>query len=174
MSNRYLVLGLAIVLALALAIPALGGSSGPGAATSASTTTIAKKAKKKANKALGVANAAKQAAKAAQDAADAAQTLAEKATPLTAVVSAAGSLERGQSATAAEQLGTGLYLVTFDRNISQCSWVGQIGSGGDTPVIYGEMSIFRQPGTQNVLFVQTANSNGVLGDHPFQLQVHCP
>jgi hypothetical protein len=166
-NNRYLVLGLAIVLALALAIPALGGSADPGATTSANATTIAKKAKKKAKNALDAANAA-------QTTADAAQTLAEKASPLFAVVTADGSLQRGQGATGAERLGGGLYAVTFERNLSQCAWVGQIGSGDDTPVIYGEMSIFLRPGNPNALFIQTANSNGVLGDHPFHLMVHCP
>jgi hypothetical protein len=174
MKNRYLALGLAIVLALALAIPALGGSSDPTATVSASAKTIAKKAKKKARKAKQIAKSAKNSADAAQTTANVAQAAAEAATPLWAVVEANGNLERGKSATASTKLGgNGLYEVTFNRNLSQCSWVGQIGTGNTTPTIYGEMSIFLQSGNPNALFVQTAGSNGALSDRPFHLMVHC-
>jgi multidrug efflux pump subunit AcrA (membrane-fusion protein) len=173
MKNRYLVIGLAIVLAVAVAIPAFGGPN-PGAAISASAKTIAKKAKKKAKSAQQAAAKAQQDANTAQQTANTALQTAERATPLTAVVTQGGVLERGQSATSAERLGTGLYHVNFNRNLSQCAWVGQIGSGDATPVIYGEMSIFLQNNNPNGLFIQTADSNGVLGDHPFHLMVHCP
>ena len=70
MKERYFVLGLAIVLALALAIPALGGSSNPSATKAAS-------AKKTANKALKKAKAANKAANQAQGTANQALTEAQ-------------------------------------------------------------------------------------------------
>ena len=72
MKNRYLVLGLAAFLAVALAVPALGGPSNPIADGAAS-------AKKTANKALKKAKKANQNAKAAQSSADSAQATADGA-----------------------------------------------------------------------------------------------
>jgi cytoskeletal protein RodZ len=93
MRNRYLVLGLAAFIALALAVPALGGPSNPIASSSANALKIAKKAKRKAaaaqstadsalsaaNKAQTTANGANTAAGAAQTTADAAQAAAAAA-----------------------------------------------------------------------------------------------
>ena len=72
MKNRYLVLGLAAFLAVALAVPALGGPSNPIADGAASAKKTAKKALKKAKK-------ANQNAKAAQSSADSAQATADGA-----------------------------------------------------------------------------------------------
>ncbi len=63
MNKRYFVLAASIVLALSLAVPALGGPGNPIANTSAS-------AKKLAKKALNAANAAQQSADKAQNTAD--------------------------------------------------------------------------------------------------------
>lgn len=86
MSKRYVVLGLSIVLALALAVPALGGPSNPIAGISASVKKTAskalkqaKQAKKTANSALSTANAANSAAGSANSAAKKAQEDAKKA-----------------------------------------------------------------------------------------------
>jgi hypothetical protein len=79
MRNRYLVFGLSIVLALALAVPALGGPANPVASISASVKTIATKALKKAKAAQKTANAAQVAANAAQSTANSASTAADKA-----------------------------------------------------------------------------------------------
>ena len=174
MKKRYIVPALALVVAAAMAIPAVGGEKSGTATVSASAKTIAKKAKKKAKKALNVGKSAQATANTAETTANEAKTIAEQALPLFAVVSDDGQLVRGQEATSAERLGTGLYHVNFNRNLSQCSWVGQIGSGDATPVIYGEMSIFLQTGNPNGLFVQTASSGGVLADRHFHLMVHCP
>ncbi len=73
MKKRYLVLGLSIVLALALAVPALGGPSNPIASISASAKSIANKALKKAKAAQTAANTAQSAADAASSTASAAQ-----------------------------------------------------------------------------------------------------
>ena len=69
MKKRYLVLGLAVVLALGVSVPALGGPS----------ATTSKSAKKTANKALDKAKDAQQTASGAQSSADAAQNTANTA-----------------------------------------------------------------------------------------------
>lgn len=79
MSKRYAILGLSVVFALALAVPALGGPSNPIASTSANVKKTANKALKNANSAKKTANSALSAAATAQSAADAAKTEAGKA-----------------------------------------------------------------------------------------------
>jgi hypothetical protein len=93
MRNRYLVLGLATFIAIAMAVPALGGPSNPIASSSANALKIAKKAKaaaaaaqtsadtaqSTANSAISTANSANSKATAAQTAATAAQTAANNA-----------------------------------------------------------------------------------------------
>jgi multidrug efflux pump subunit AcrA (membrane-fusion protein) len=86
MSKRYAVLGFSVVLALALAVPALGGPSNPIASISASVKQTAnkalkqsKQAKKLANTANSNANKAQETAEGAKAAADAAQASANGA-----------------------------------------------------------------------------------------------
>jgi uncharacterized phage infection (PIP) family protein YhgE len=79
MKNRYFVFGLSIVLALALAVPALGGPTNPVASLSASAKSIANKALKKAKKAQKTAEAAQSSANNAQSTADSANSAASKA-----------------------------------------------------------------------------------------------
>jgi membrane protein involved in colicin uptake len=79
MSKRYAVLGLSVVLALALAVPALGGPSNPVASISATAKQIAKKALKRANEAQATAVSAQNAANAAQSDATKALNEAKKA-----------------------------------------------------------------------------------------------
>jgi hypothetical protein len=93
MRKRYAVLGLSLLLALALSVPALGGPTNPIASVSASVKSIANKALKQAkaaqstansalstgNSALSTANSASQAAKTAQSSATEAKTAASSA-----------------------------------------------------------------------------------------------
>lgn len=65
MNRRYAILGLAVFLALALAVPALGGPSNPVADVSATAKGVANKALKKAKKAQETANTANSTANAA-------------------------------------------------------------------------------------------------------------
>jgi hypothetical protein len=58
MNRRYAILGLTVFLALALAVPALGGPSNPVANVSATAKSIANKALNKAKKAQSTANTA--------------------------------------------------------------------------------------------------------------------
>jgi len=79
MKRRYIVLSLSLVLALALAVPALGGPSNPIASISASVKQTANKALKKAKAAQNTANTALSTANGAQNAAGKAQTTADNA-----------------------------------------------------------------------------------------------
>lgn len=86
MKKRYFVLGASVVLAIALAVPALGGPSNPVATTAASAKSTAKKALKKAKKAnkkakgaQATADQALSAANNAQNSADGAQATADSA-----------------------------------------------------------------------------------------------
>jgi hypothetical protein len=79
MSKRYAILGLSVVFALALAVPALGGPSNLIAKTSANVKKTANKALKNANSAKKTANAALSAAGSAQSDANKAQSEAVKA-----------------------------------------------------------------------------------------------
>lgn len=79
MSKRYAVMGLSVFLALALAVPALGGPSNPIADTSATAKSIAQKALRKAKAAQRTANSAKSKANTALSNAASAQTSANGA-----------------------------------------------------------------------------------------------
>jgi hypothetical protein len=79
MNRRYLVLGLSAVLALSLAVPALGGPSSPIASISGSAKKVAKKALTKADQALSTANSANTLANTANTTAKGAQTAAAAA-----------------------------------------------------------------------------------------------
>ena len=79
MSKRYLVLGLGAFLALALAVPALGGPTNPVASISVSVKKTANKALKTAKNAQKTANSALSAASAAQSEAGKALNEAGKA-----------------------------------------------------------------------------------------------
>lgn len=74
MNKRYAVLGLSLFLALALAVPALGGPSNPIASVSASVKSTANKALKKAKAAQKTANTALSTANGAQGIASGLQT----------------------------------------------------------------------------------------------------
>jgi cytoskeletal protein RodZ len=79
MKSRYAVLFLSLVLALALAVPALGGPTNPIASISATVKQTANKALKKAKAAQNTANTALSAANSAQSSADSAQKTANSA-----------------------------------------------------------------------------------------------
>lgn len=108
MKSRYLVLGLSLVLALALAVPALGGPTNPIASISASAQQTANKALKKAKAAQKTANAAQSTANAAQGTANDAQTAANAAqktanTVQTAVKTAQTTANEAKTAAAGAQ-----------------------------------------------------------------------
>jgi multidrug efflux pump subunit AcrA (membrane-fusion protein) len=123
MKKRYLVLGLSIVLALALSVPALGGPTNPIASISASTKSIANKALKKAkaaqtaaNNAQTTANSASSAAAAAQKSADTAQTSAKAAQ--TTANTAKSTADTAKTAAATAQTTANTALATANGKMS--------------------------------------------------------
>ncbi len=154
MQKRYVILSISVVIALAVAIPALAGSSDQ-ASKSASVKTTANKALKKAKKANQRLNAL------------------DLKTIFYAVVEANGNLARGTQGISSSQVGTGLYQVNFPENISQCAWVTSIGGSAGVPVPPGETHSSLAPGSTTSLLQQISNSAGVLADRPFHVIVTC-
>ena len=90
-----------------------------------------------------------------------------------AVVSATGGLVRGgPHAVSATRLGTGIYQVLFDHDITGSAYMGTIGltgSIGSSPA--GEIAVVGRFGAANGDFVQTFNSAGAPTDLAFHLAV---
>jgi hypothetical protein len=94
----------------------------------------------------------------------------QPATRLWAVINSDGSTARQSGVTSsAAAAPSGTYAVTFDRDVSGCSY--QVTSGG--PAVPGE--VLAQPLTAdaNGVFVATANSSGTYLQKPFNLAVFC-
>jgi hypothetical protein len=91
-----------------------------------------------------------------------------------AVVNANGTKLRGRAVASVDKLGTGIYDVRFNRNISTCAWTGTVGlgtfSGSTGPA---EITITGRAGTNNGLFVTTFNGTGTATDEPFITTVIC-
>ncbi len=96
MNRRYAILGLSVFLALALAVPALGGPSNPVASLSATAKSIANKALKKAKTAQKTANSANSTANAALT--EAKKGVTNAATAQAAADSAKGTADSAKAA----------------------------------------------------------------------------
>ena len=91
-----------------------------------------------------------------------------------AVVAANGNLVRANGVDSSARLGQGLYETRFGTDLSQCTWVAQIGSPDGVPVASGEISTsLRSPGDSQGLLHIVNGSNGVVQDRPFHLLVYC-
>jgi hypothetical protein len=95
-----------------------------------------------------------------------------------AVINSDGSVLRASTlpyhVTASSNLATGQYDVRFSHSIGGCAWVGTVGFGtfgGNTGA--AEITITGRSGTNNGLFVTTANSAGTLANEPFHVIVIC-
>jgi hypothetical protein len=91
-----------------------------------------------------------------------------------AVVNADGTKLRGKAVASTAHLGTGVYDVRFNRNISTCAWTGTVGFGtfgGSTGA--SMITITGRAGTNNGLFVTTFNQAGTPTDLPFSAIVIC-
>jgi hypothetical protein len=149
MKSRYTILFLSLILALALAVPALGGPTNPVASISASVKSIAQKALKKAkaaqktaNSALATANSAEAAAKKAQTTGDSAQAAAKKAQTTAdsaqATANAAKAAADAAQATANSKFGDTFTefgggsgtKTTSGFNIANCPAGSQVTGGG--------------------------------------------
>ena len=128
MKKRYMVFGLGVVLALSLAVPALGGPSNPVASISASAKSTAKKALKTAKAAKSAAKKAQSTADAANTAAGAAQTTADGAK--TAAATAQTTANSAQTAATAAQTAATNAQTTADSKMSGLALITSAGSAG--------------------------------------------
>src|SRR3954454_16530574 len=80
-----------------------------------------------------------------------------KATALWAVLNANGTLSRGSSVASVAKLGTGIYEVIFNRDITNCAYVGAISDTG-FGAAFGFFSASKRGGKANGIFVETANN----------------
>jgi hypothetical protein len=103
-------------------------------------------------------------------------TTASLCTNLFAVVNSDASLARaGCAGTSSASLGTGIYQVTFPRNITSCGFVGTIGLStfsGTTPP--GMITVVGRAGNPDAVYVQTSDATGTLTNLGFHLSVQCP
>ena len=94
-----------------------------------------------------------------------------------AVVSAAGALVRHSgSASAAEKVGTGVYEVTFSKDVSGCAYIATIGDTANAAAGPGQISVSGDVDGDNPddVQVQTFDKTGTAADSPFHLYVSCP
>jgi hypothetical protein len=137
MKSRYTVLFLSLVLALALAVPALGGPMNPIASISSSAKSIANKALKKAkaaqktaNTALSTANTANATAGTAQTEAKKAQTTAETAKTAAAAAQTTANSKFGETEYVVGPLSGSSTTVGF--STAKCAEGSTITGGGYT------------------------------------------
>lgn len=141
MRKRYLVLGLSVFLAVALAVPALGG---PGNLVSDGATAL----KDTASKALKKAKSAKKAAKNAQKTADSAQSAADKAqstadTAKSDAATAQTTAEAAQTTATAAQTAAEAAQTTADSKfgtVSNVEGTASASSDADKPAVFASCS----------------------------------
>ena len=93
---------------------------------------------------------------------------------MSAVMSAGGSRIRSNRTTAGSKTGTGLYVVSFERDVSACTYSVTVGaSTGPDGLASGFGSAKPREAQPNDVLVNTYATNGNLTDKPFHLQVFC-
>ncbi len=92
--------------------------------------------------------------------------------PMSANVTSAGVLGRNSRATGSTRLGTGLYTVTFDRNIKQCTYFAGTATP-DAGATSGFVSVTNLASNTNGVTVLTYGTDGALTDRGFQVVVIC-
>lgn len=99
------------------------------------------------------------------------------ATELWAAVHGNGTVARGNGVTSSHHPETGLYQVTFNRDVTNYSY--QVTVGSLTPVTYVEAGFASvspgsdSNGTGGNVYVRTANVGGAWTDYDFYLAVYC-
>ena len=76
--------------------------------------------------------------------------------------------------TSAHTAGTGLYTVTFSKDISGCAFVATLGSISTNAPTIGMIGVTGDSGDPNSVVVQTTDSAGTPADASFHLSVSCP
>jgi hypothetical protein len=72
-----------------------------------------------------------------------------------AVVGSNGTFSRGSAGTTASRLTTGTYVVSFDINVSNCSWQVTVGQTGSVGATTGWATVAGRSGNANGLFITT-------------------
>jgi hypothetical protein len=96
-----------------------------------------------------------------------------------AVVAANGTVARSNPAagiTVEHTALSGVYEVTFTKNVSGCAYEATIGDTATAVPTQGEISVSGDVNGDNPddVYVQTFNTSGVATDSPFHLFVSCP
>ena len=92
--------------------------------------------------------------------------------PMAAGVNDDGTLARSSRAVSSSRSTAGIYLVTFDRSITSCTYAGVIG-GIDAGSPKGSISITPSVGNSAALYIETSNTAGTTTDQSFYVEVTC-
>lgn len=99
---------------------------------------------------------------------------AEDLVTRTAVVNSDGTRVRGRGSTSSNLVNSGEYDVTFNRDISACTYTATLGVSGTAGAVpAGSISVARSPAGPNVVRVSTDNTSGADRNRSFQLAVNC-
>jgi hypothetical protein len=90
-----------------------------------------------------------------------------------AVVDGTGTLARGPHSTGAVHLGTGVYEVDFDKNVSKCVFTGNVGTTSIGAANPAELTVAGRAGNVNGVFVAIVDRTGTAVDSAFHLAVNC-
>jgi len=91
-----------------------------------------------------------------------------------AVVSSAGALVRGSaSAVSAVKNGTGIYAVSFNKDVTGCAYIATIGDPSNGIPSPGEITVNNIGGNDAVVDVHTYDSTGTGVDNSFHLSLSC-
>lgn len=94
------------------------------------------------------------------------------ATALWAQIDSAGSVVRQKGVASAQKLGTGDYLVTFNQDVTGCTYQATLG-GPTTGLTFGEVSAAQRTAIAAGVRVFTLSSAGANSDRAFSLAVFC-
>jgi hypothetical protein len=96
------------------------------------------------------------------------------ATSLWAVVDgSSAAIVRSSGATASSKVTTGTYAVTFNRDVTACTYLATIGNSGIGNPPHGTIVTALRVFTTNAVFVETKDVAGALADRNFHLAVFC-
>ena len=94
-----------------------------------------------------------------------------------AVVDSTGAVVRSSGApgsVTATATATGVYQVTFSKDVSACAYVASLGDTSDATPPIGFVGVAGTTSLPDVVTVQTTDETGTLADEPFHLYVSCP
>ena len=99
----------------------------------------------------------------------------DSATGMWAVVDNNGTLIRNKGVTSAQKIGTGMYQVVFNSDVTACSYQATTGSAGNaTTIVLGQANVAQRINVPNGVEVWTLNAQGTaLADRPFHVAVFC-